>query len=612
MTDTEHLEQLSRLVRSHILRMTTAAGSGHMTSSLSAVELMVGLLFGGMFRADLANPKNPMNDRLVFSKGHASPLLYALYSVAGKVTPRELLRYRTFGSRLEGHPLPTFRYVDVPTGSLGQGLSIGIGEALAGRMDRLGFRTYVLLGDSEMAEGSIWEAIQYAGFAKLDTLTAVLDANRLGQSGPTMIGRDLSAIARRVESFGWRTLLIDGHDVNDILKAYATSMKTKDKPTMIIAKTIKGRGVSFLEDREGWHGRALDRKELKKALTELGRVNQKIRGMVAAPPQARPRISQRKKARKLRYRLGEMVATREAFGRALVRLAPTFPKLIVLDGEVKNSTFTELFARKYPARFIEAYVAEQHMVSMAGGLAARGKLPVVATFAAFFTRAFDQLRLAQYARTHQVFAGSHAGVSVGQDGPSQMGLEDVALFRALEHTTILYPADALATEKLLERSLKAEGIVYLRLTRAETPVIYSSTTPFTVGGSRVLRSSGRDRATILAAGITLHEALRAVDALAKRNILVRLIDLYSIQPIDVQTLHSAAQETGPLLVVEDHRPAGGIAEAARSALGAKAGIVTSLAVRKTPKSGRPEEQLRYQGLDASSIVQTLKKLIHVT
>lgn len=605
---TEHLQKLARLVRAYILRSTTAAGSGHPSSSLSAVELMTALLFGGVFRADLKNPALPNNDRLIFSKGHAAPLLYALYAAAGRLRPRDLLRLRKFGSRLEGHPMPVFPYTEFPTGSLGQGLSAGVGVALAAKIDRLPFRTYVLLGDSEMTEGSVWEALQLASFRRLENLTAILDVNRLGQSGPTMVQHDVQTYARRVGSFGWKTLVVDGHEIPAIQEAYRTALATRGQPTMIIAKTLKGKGVSFLENQEGWHGKAVPHKELKAALGEIGKVDLTARGTVTPPRMVQPRRPKTRPTRDASYQLGEPVATRKAFGQGLVRLGRAFPELVVLDAEVQNSTFTEFFAQKYPNRFIQCFIAEQSMVGTAQGLASRGKLPVASTFAAFFTRAFDQLRMAQFAGLHEVFVGTHVGVHIGEDGASQMGLEDIALFRTLQDSIVLYPSDAVSMEKLLERALRAHGIVYLRATRAPTPVLYKPTTRFTIGGSAVLRSSKKDRATIVASGITLHEALKAADLLTKRNIPIRVIDLYSIKPLDAKTLRTAARETGRLLVVEDHHPAGGIAEAVRSALGRWAGTVTSLAVTKIPKSGKPEELLHQQNIDAASIIRILQKV----
>ncbi len=607
MVDTIRLKTIGQRIRADLIRMTTSAGSGHLTSSLSAVELMTGLLFGGIFRADLKRPDYPNNDRLIFSKGHAAPLLYALYTAAGRVSPAKLLTLRKFGSPLEGHPMPRFVYTEVPTGSLGQGLSVALGEALAARMMKFPYRVYCLLGDSEMAEGSVWEAIQLAGFLKVTNLVGIVDMNGLGQSGPTMLGHDAGTLAKRVGSFGWTTIVTDGHDLEKVLAAYRHSLKMKS-PVMIIAKTIKGKGVSFIEGQEGWHGKVLSKDEAAQALKELGPVDNRASGLVVSPLKKQPTLAPRRPARVLKYKLGEMVSPRLALGRGLVRLAPVFPNLIVLDGEVKNSTFTEFFAKKFPKRFIEGYIAEQNMIGVATGLAKRGDLPVSATFAAFLTRAFDQLRMASYSGLHQVIIGTHVGVHIGQDGASQMGLQDIAMFRTLEKSVILYPADAVAAEKLLEKGLRADGLVYLRASRADLPVIYKSSQSFVIGGSAVLRKSKVDRVTIVAAGVTLHEALRAADALAKKKIMVRVIDLYSIKPIDVVTLKQAIRDTGRLIVVEDHYLEGGIAEAVRSALGKDAGRVTSLAVRKTPRSGQPDEVLKYEGIDAAAIVSTVHKI----
>lgn len=607
MPKDEHLTQLCRLIRSHIIRMTTAAGSGHLTSSLSAVELVTGLMFSGVFRADLKRPDYPNNDRLIFSKGHAAPLLYSAYAAAGALLRGKLDRLRRFGSPLEGHPMPKFRYTEAPTGSLGQGLGIGVGEALAAKMSRLAFRIYVLLGDGEMSEGSVWEAAQIASFYRLDNLVAVLDMNGLGQSGPTMLGHDAGTMAKRVSAFGWETIIVDGHDLSKVVAAYGKAVKVRGRPVMIIGQTVKGKGVAPVEGKEGWHGKVLSKNEAAQALKDLGPVDRKLRAVVCPPEPGQPIFPTKKTAQAMKYKVGQVLAPREAIGRALVRLAPAWPKLAVLDGEVKNSTATELFEKKYPRRFIEGYIAEQNLVSLAGGLAARGLLPVTATFSAFFTRAFDQLRMASYAGTHQVYVGTHAGVHVGPDGPSQMGLQDIAMFRTLENCAVLYPADAVAAEKLLEKALRTAGLVYLRATRADLPVIYKPTQRFVIGGSTVLRRSALDQATIVAAGVTLHEALKASAQLANKKINVRVVDLYSIKPIDAVTLKLSARETKHLIVVEDHYPEGGMAEAVRSALGKNAGCVMSLAVRKTPRSGKPEELLTDENIDAAAIVKAVMK-----
>ncbi len=460
-----------------------------------------------------------------------------------------------------------------------------------------------------MAEGSIWEAIQFAGFRQLDNLVAILDMNGLGQAGPTMLKHDAGTMAKRVRAFGWETIVIDGHNLKQILDAYQTAAKVRSRPVMIIAKTIKGKGVAMIEGQPGWHGKALNKTEAAEALKALGPVNLKLRGTVATPDKRQSVFPKRKPAKELKYKLGEMVAPREALGRGLARIGAAVPNLVVLDGEVKNSTYAELFEKKFPKRFIQAYIAEQTMVSLAGGLAARGYLPVTATFAAFFTRAFDQLRMAQYAKSHQVFIGTHVGVHIGQDGASQMGLQDIAMFRTLEKSIVLYPSDAVSAERLLEKALKADGIVYLRATRAAWPTIYKPTQRFAIGGSNVVRKSKHDRATIVAAGVTLHEALKAADQLARRKIFVRVVDLFSIKPIDAATLKTAARETGRLIVVEDHYPEGGVGEAVRTVLGKDAGKVISLAVRKTPKSGKPEELLAYEGIDAAAITKTVRAMV---
>lgn len=606
MATQKNLENLSRLIRSAILRSTTAAGSGHPTSSLSAVELMTALFFGGVFRSRLDEPAFANNDRFVLSKGHASPLLYALYHAAGKVSEKELLSLRKFGSVLEGHPSILFSYTEAPTGSLGQGLSIGLGIALAGRLHKLSYRTYVLLGDSEMAEGSVWEALQLAAHEKVDSLTAILDVNRLGQSGPTMLGHNIRAYARRVQSFGWKTIVLeDGHDLRSILSAYRSAIATKSRPTMIIAKTIKGKGVSFLENKNGWHGKALSQEQCEKALFELGSIKHVV-GKVAIPRSMQVRNEARRLARQPKYTV--LTSVRKACGNALVRLACAFPNLVVLDAELKNSTFTELFEKSNPDRFVETYIAEQNMVGIAIGLASRGFLPVSSTYAAFFTRAFDQLRMASYAGTHQASIGTHAGISVGQDGFSQMGLEDIAMFRTLANCSIFYPSDAYSAERLVELALRSTGLAYVRATRAELPLLYDAHTPFRIGGSRTLRSSKHDKATIVAAGITVHEALQAADVLAGQGTKVRVIDCYSIKPIDARTLLRAAEQTKHLIVVEDHRPEGGIVEAVRSALGSRAGCVRSLAVTHTPHSGMPEQLLAYEGIDADGIVAAIHAL----
>lgn len=600
------LDDVAKLVRYYILKSTTQAGSGHPTTCLSAVELMTSLLFGGFFHFDADNPDNPNNDRLIFSKGHAAPLLYALWTVAGKITEDELLTLRKFGSSLEGHPVRAFPYAEAATGSLGQGLSIGVGMAINGKyIDRLPYRVFVLLGDSEMAEGSVWEAIQIAAYYKLDNLIGIIDVNRLGQRGETMYGWDLSAYEKRISSFGWKTIRIDGHNFNEIFKAYEEALKS-NSPTMVIAKTVKGKGVSFLEDKEGRHGVPLTEEEFNQALNELGMIK-KITVTMKRPEPLKPNpLTIKIKESKKKYAIGEKVATRRAYGEALVKIFPEFQDIVVLDAEVSNSTYAEIFKNHYPERFFECFVAEQNMVGMAVGLSLRGKIPFVSTFAAFLTRAFDQIRMAQYSDANIKFVGSHAGVSIGQDGPSQMGLEDIAMMRNILNSVVLYPSDAVSTEKLVREAAKHQGIVYIRTTRSATPVIYSENEDFPIGGAKVLKASESDLFTIVGAGITLHEALKAYEELKNKGIYVRVIDLYSVKPLNADLFKQALNETKAIITVEDHYPAGGIGEAIKSGVGSER--VYSLFCTKIPKSGTPEELLHYEGISSKAIVEFVYKI----
>lgn len=605
-----HLQTLAQLVRYHCLNMTSTAHSGHLTSSLSAADLMTGLLFGGAFRFKVTHPEHPNNDRLIFSKGHASPLFYALWEVAGCIPEKELHSFRHFGSHLEGHPTPRFPYAEAATGSLGQGLGIGLGMALnASRLDRLPYRTYVLLGDSEMAEGSQWEAIQVAAHYHASNLVGIIDVNRLGQSRETMLGHNTDAYARRVEAFGWRAKIIDGHDLAQILEAFREAAAETERPVMIVARTIKGKGISFLEDQDGWHGKALDDDQWKQALSEFSNLKREVQGEITAPQELAPPDVVSQPAPRLDYKIGQKVATRKAYGAALKRLAPKFPQLVSLDGEVSNSTMAEIFSARAPERYFEMFIAEQNMVEVALGLALRGKLPFVSTFAAFFTRAFDQIRMCQYSRANLKFVGSHAGVSIGEDGPSQMGLEDIALFRSILNSTVLHPCDAVSTEKLVEEATTREGIVYLRTLRQGTPVIYDNDESFPVGGSKVLRQDPRDGLTIVAAGTTVHEALKAHAQLERDGIHARVIDAYSIKPIDVATLHKAADATGVIVTVEDHYPAGGLGEAVLAALADRPVPVKIMAVREIPMSGTPDEQRQFAGISAAAIAETCAQLV---
>ncbi len=605
----EKLEKISNLIRCYSLAMSTAAGSGHPTSSLSATELMAGLLFGGAFRYDLDHPENPNNDRLIFSKGHASPLFYSLWAAAGVVSQKELMTFRKFGSPIEGHPTVAFRYTEAATGSLGQGLSIGVGMALNAKyLDKLPYRTYVLLGDSEMAEGSQWESIQIAAHYKLNNLVGVIDVNRLGQRGETMYGFDVKAYAQSIGSFGWETIIIDGHSYPEVLDAYEKVCRS-EKPVMIVAKTIKGKGISFLEDKNGWHGVALKKDDLDRALKELGEIDYSVRGEISPPENVKAQFVEPQPSGAITYPMDKPVATREAYGRALVRIYPQFPTMVSLDAEVSNSTGAATFKDAYPDRFFEMYIAEQNMVGAAVGLARRGKIPFVSTFAAFLSRAFDQIRMSVYSDANIKFIGSHAGVSIGQDGPSQMGLEDIAMFRAILNSVVLYPSDAVSADRLVEEAAKHKGVVYIRTTRMSTPILYGAHETFVIGGSKVLRKSDRDLVTVVAAGVTLHEALKAYDELKEQRIPIRVIDLYSVKPLDEATLREAANSTDSIITVEDHYSAGGIGEAARSALTPLTVPVYSLAVRQRPKSGTPAELLDYEEISQRAIVSKVKEIL---
>ena len=528
----------------------------------------------------------------------------------GKVTEQEMMTLRKFGSPLEGHPTPAFTYTEAATGSLGQGLSIGVGMALNAKyLDKLPYRTYVLLGDSEMAEGSQWEAMEIAAYYKLDNLVGVIDVNALGQRGETMYGHDLDVYKKKASAFGWEPIVIDGHHLPQILTAYEQAGRVRDKPVMIIAKTEKGKGVSFIEGKNGWHGKALKKNELVRALEELGPFDLTVRGEMQRPEDIKPEDRKAEKAKPLSYGGDKPMSTRHAYGTALERLYPQYPDIVVLDAEVSNSTFAEIFKKSHPDRFFEMYIAEQNMVGAGLGLSLRGKVPFVSTFAAFLTRAFDQIRMSQYSDANLKFCGSHAGVSIGVDGSSQMGLEDIAMFRTILNGVVLYPSDAVSAEKLVEEAARHKGIVYIRTTREDTPIIYRNDEVFRIGGSKVLKRSVKDVATVVAAGITLHEALAAYEELKKDGIFIGVLDLYSIKPIDVQTLTGAASDTKRIITVEDHFAEGGINEAVRSALAGVTVAIHSLAVRKTPTSGQPKELLDYEEISSKAIIKKVKEIL---
>jgi transketolase len=591
------LEQMARKLRREIIRMTTEAGSGHATSSLSCADIMSALFFHEM-RWDPATPKARDVDTFVLSKGHAAPVLWAALYEAGAIKENPLT-LRKIDSSLEGHPTPTNPWIKVATGSLGQGLAAANGIAAANKMDNIDARVFCLLGDGECSEGSVWESAQFASLNRLSNLVAIVDVNGLGQSGPTPYKHDASVYAKRFEAFGWNTLEIDGHDMPTILNALFQARR--GGPTAIVANTLKGKGVSFLEDKEGFHGKALDREQMQRALAELGPAEITMKVEPRHIETQLPEWALQETPIEIHYEPGTSVATREAFGTALKKVGEINPYVVALDGDVKNSTHTDDFANAFPGRFLESFIAEQNMVGTALGMAASGKIPVVATFACFLSRAYDFIRMAGHSRPeHLVFCGSHAGVSIGEDGPSQMGLEDIAMFRAVHGSTVFYPCDAVSAARVTEQAMKIKGIVYIRTTRPKTPVIYENNDMFMAGGSRVLRSSEHDQVTIIAAGITVHEALAAYDSLQAEGIPVRVIDAYSIKPLDVGTLEIAARETQALITVEDHWIDGGLGDAVAANVASHAPLIR-LAVHNEPHSATAEQLLQIHGISREAI-----------
>ncbi len=608
------LKDLAAQLRIDSIRCTTAAGSGHPTSSMSAADLMA-VLLGKYLHYDWSKPKTPNNDHLIFSKGHAAPLLYSMFKAAGAISDEELLTLRQFGSRLEGHPNPHVTpYTDVATGSLGQGLPNGVGIGLCGKyLDKLPYKIWVLLGDSEVAEGSIWESVDKASHYKLNNLIAILDMNRLGQRGETDLGWNSAVYAARAAAFGAHTIEIDGHDLGAIDKAYSEAIAVTDKPVWIVAKTEKGHGVSFLANKEGWHGKALNADQAKDAIKELGG-EKNIIAPALKPEALEPAAAPATQPLKLPvYEMGTKEATRKAYGDALTALGGFRVDVVALDGEVSNSTFSDEFNHAYPDRFFEMYIAEQQLVSAATGFSVRGKRAFASTFAAFFSRAFDQIRMAAISNATISLSGSHAGVSIGEDGPSQMALEDLAMMRAVFGSTVLYPSDPNQTAHLMEIMADLPGISYLRTTREKTPILYGPDETFEVGGSKLVHHSDGDKVAVIAAGITLHETNKAYERLKSEGIIIRVIDAYSVKPIDKETLHRAAQDTGgKLVVVEDHWFEGGIGDAVLDAfvgVGDHAPTVVKLAVEHMPGSGKPAELLHAAKIDADAIVQAVKSLL---
>ncbi|HLP90822.1 MAG TPA: transketolase [Nostocaceae cyanobacterium] len=608
-------QELAQQLRVDSIRATTAAGSGHPTSSMSPADLMA-VLLSKYLHYDFERPENPHSDRLILSKGHAAPLLYSMYKAAGVLSDQQLLSLRQFGSQLEGHPTPILPWVDVATGSLGQGLPIGVGLALAGKyLDQLPYNVWVLLGDSETSEGSIWEAFDHASHYTLDNLIAIIDVNRLGQRGQTELGWNTQAYANRARAFGWQAIEIDGHNLTEIDQAYSAALAVNDRPTVIIARTKKGKGVVALEDLGGWHGKALPPDREKAVIAELG--GQRHITITVEKPETDSQINSFGEPQPLTfptYNKDTKVATRRAYGDALVALGVARPDVVVLDAEVSNSTYAEDFAEAFPERYFEMYIAEQQMVAAAVGLQIRGYKPFASSFAAFLTRAYDFVRMAAVSRANIRLVGSHAGVSIGQDGASQMGLEDLAAFRAVWNSTVLYPCDANQTAKLVGQMCDRTGIVYLRTTRENTPVIYTQNQEFSIGGSKIVYRSDQDQATVIGAGITLHEAIKAYHRLQNEGISIRVIDAYSVKPIDINTLHQAARDTnGNLIVVEDHWPEGGLGAAVLDAFtfpynGPKLRLI-KLAVTEMPTSGTPAELLHAAKIDADAIIEAVKSQV---
>ncbi len=614
-TSVAALKNLATELRIDSIRSTTAAGSGHPTTCMSAAEIVATLFFGEM-RFDPKNPQNVDNDRFVLSKGHAAPILYAAWSHAGLFPREDLLKLRRLDSDLEGHPTPRLPFVDVATGSLGQGICAAVGTALNARRIQSDYRTYVLLGDGEMAEGSVWEAANVALHYKLDNLCGIIDVNRLGQSAPTQFGHQLDEIAARWNAFGWHTLTVDGHDVEALRHAFAAARAAKGHPTMIVARTLKGKGVAAIEGKDGWHGKALKQDEAEKAVAELQAQLLADAGPATIPPPTnKPREATRPDLSKMpqpNYKPGEQVATREAWGTALAALGGVDPRVVALDADVKNSTFSDRFQKAHPDRFFENFIAEQVMVGAAMGLGARGAIAFPSTFACFLYRAADFIRMAGLSNArdtlHVKLTGSHCGVSIGEDGPSQMALEDLAMMRAVPNCIVLYPSDAVSTERLVVEMAQAPGLAYMRTSRPKTDIIYGLDEQFPIGGSKTLYQSATDAATVVAAGITVFEARKAYTQLKGEGIHIRVIDAYSVQPIDAATLIAAGKATnGAVITVEDHYAPGGLGDAVAEAVASSGITVHRLAVRELPRSGQPQELVERFGISAQHIVEAVRQ-----
>jgi len=605
-TNPANLARMAQKLRKWSILMTTESGSGHPTTCMSAAEIMSVLFFNEM-RFDPATPERRAADVFVMSKGHAAPIWYAALKETGAIAD-DLLTLRKFDSRLEGHPVPRLPWVRVATGSLGQGLCTAAGMAAAKKIDKSEARVYALMGDGETAEGSIWEAAQFGANNKLDNLCGIVDMNALGQSGPTMHRHDGDALAAKFSAFGWETIVVDGHSVDALIGAFKKARETAGKPTAIIAKTEKGKGVSFTEGKEGWHGKAMKKDEAEKAVAELGDTNVNLRPRKAdLPPDPKPAAVGPDPV--VEFKMGDEVATREAYGIALAKLGKVNPNVVVTDAEVKNSTYADKFKKEFPERFLEGYIAEQNMVGVALGASTEGKVVFASSFACFLSRAYDFIRMAGFSRKgHLILCGSHAGVSIGEDGPSQMALEDLAMMRPIFDSVVLYPSDGVCAEKLVYEASRVNGIVYIRTSRPKTKVLYGKDEKFPIGGSKTLKTSGKDKATVVAAGVTVYEALDAAEQLKTQGIDVRVIDAYSIKPIDAETMKKAAKETGYMVTVEDHSVNGGLGDAVCQAV---AGLcpVRLLAIRNIPRSGTPKELVQKFGIGADSIIKAVKERI---
>jgi len=620
MTTQNQWHELAQQLRVDSIRSTTAAGSGHPTSSMSAADLMA-VFMSKYFRYDFDHPDNPNNDRFILSKGHACPLLYAMHKAAGVMSDEDMMSLRQFGSPVQGHPVPLIPGIEVATGSLGQGLSVGVGMALAAKyLDQLPYRVWVLQGDSETAEGAVWEAFDHASYYNLDNLILTIDVNRLGQRGQTELGWNTQAYATRARAFGWHAIEIDGHDFKEIDRAYGEALSIHNQPVVIIARTVKGKGASVVENQNGWHGKNLKEDQAKEAIEELGGQRNITISVQKPEDEGEPAtIGEMQPLELPSYDEGEKVATRTAYGKALAAIGASRSDVVALDGEVSNSTRAKFFAKTHSDRFFEMFIAEQQMLGAAMGLQTRHYKPFVSSFGAFLSRAYDFVRMAAISRANIKLSGSHAGISIGQDGPSQMALEDLASMRAVWSSTVLYPCDGNQTAKLVSHMVDRDGIVYLRTTRMKTPVIYDKEEEFPIGGSKVIRSSDRDQVTVIGAGVTLHEALKAYDRLKQEGITARIIDAYSVKPIDTETLHQAAQDTeGNLIVVEDHWLEGGLGAAVQDVF---AGVDTAptyqgpqlqlikLAVQNMPGSGKPQELMHEAKIDADAIVTAARSLV---